>query len=117
MPAASRTDVFDACPITPVVDLIFARWTAPILWSLNQNGKQRFTQLEHNLPGVTPKVLTQRLRQLELDGLVERTYYTEMPPRVEYTATPLAQSLAPVFEALIKWSVEHLGEVHASRMT
>jgi DNA-binding HxlR family transcriptional regulator len=64
---------------------------------------------------ITPKVLAQRLRQLERDGLVTRTYYAEVPPRVEYESTPLALTLVPVFNELLRWSDAHLDEVHAAR--
>jgi DNA-binding HxlR family transcriptional regulator len=106
---------FDACPVTPVIEVILGRWTVPILWLLNQHGRQRFGEIQQALPGVTPKVLTQRLRQLETDGLVTRQYYAEMPPRVEYEATPLARSLGPVFQALETWSQDHLAELLRAR--
>ncbi|MEV6321317.1 helix-turn-helix domain-containing protein [Nocardia sp. NPDC051787] len=57
----------------------------------------------------------QRLRQLERDGLVSRTYHAEVPPRVEYEATPLAKTLTPVFSSIVQWSSEHLGEVLVAR--
>lgn len=104
-----------SCPLSPAVDVVFGRWTAPILWTLQKGNRLRFTELQRALPGVSPKVLTQRLRQLEIDGLVTRSYYPEMPPRVEYTGTPLADTLAPVFTALSSWSVEHLTDVIAAR--
>src|SRR6201999_332244 len=78
-----------ACPISPVVDLVFSRWTTPILWALNESGLLRFVELERRLGGITAKVLTQRLRQLERDGLVRRHYHPEVPPRVEYEITDL----------------------------
>lgn len=84
-----------ACPIAPVVDIVFSRWTTPILWSLNEYGRQRFVELERRITKITPKVLTQRLRQLERDGLVIRTYHPEVPPRVEYEISELGRSLAP----------------------
>ncbi|MGW2560881.1 winged helix-turn-helix transcriptional regulator [Streptomyces sp. NPDC001514] len=114
-PRATRTPEGGPCPITPVIDLVFGRWTTPVLWVLNHHGKLRFTELQKLLPDCTPKVLTQRLRQLEADGLVTRTYYAEMPPRVEYESTPLAHTLIPVFNALAEWSEEHLDEVLAAR--
>jgi DNA-binding HxlR family transcriptional regulator len=82
-----------ACPIAPVVDIVFSRWTTPILWALHEFGRQRFVELERRLTTITPKVLTQRLRQLERDGLVARTYHPEVPPRVEYEITELGSSL------------------------
>ncbi|MBF6202573.1 helix-turn-helix transcriptional regulator [Nocardia asteroides] len=114
MTTAPETPV-DPCPITPVIDLVFGRWSTQVLWVLTHDGRLRFTELQHRIPGLTPKVLTQRLRQLERDGLVARTYHPEVPPRVEYEATPLAKTLTPVFGSIVAWSSEHLGEVLAAR--
>ncbi|NDU75635.1 transcriptional regulator [Actinomadura sp. DSM 109109] len=103
------------CPIAPVVDIVFSRWTTPILWQLHSHGRQRFNDLRDLVGGITAKVLTQRLRQLERDGLVARTTYPEIPPRVEYEITDLGRSLAPVFASLVNWSDEHLGQVLGAR--
>ena len=105
----------DDCPIGPVVDIVFSRWTTPILWQLNEYGRQRFGDLRDLVGGITAKVLTQRLRQLERDGLVTRTMHPEIPPRVEYEITDLGRSLAPVFHALVNWSQDHLAEVARAR--
>jgi DNA-binding HxlR family transcriptional regulator len=94
--------------------MIFSRWTTPVLWVLHEKGTQRFVELERQL-GATPKVLTQRLRQLERDGLVVRHYYPEVPPRVEYEITELGRSLAPVFAALNVWSTENMPAVEQAR--
>ncbi len=104
-----------ACPIAPVVDLVFSRWTTPILWTLNAYGRQRFVELERRITSITPKVLTQRLRQLERDGLVVRTYHAEVPPRVEYEISELGRSLAPLFAHLTDWSQDNLGRVATAR--
>jgi DNA-binding HxlR family transcriptional regulator len=104
-----------ACPIAPVVDIVFSRWTTPILWALHQHGRQRFVELERRIATITPKVLTQRLRQLERDGLVLRTYHPEVPPRVEYEISELGRSLAPVFATLTEWGTAHLEEVERAR--
>ena len=103
------------CPIAPVVDIVFSRWTTPILWQLNAHGRQRFNDLRDLVEGITAKVLTQRLRQLERDGLVTRTMHAEIPPRVEYEITDLGRSLAPVFAALVNWSADNLTEVAQAR--
>jgi DNA-binding HxlR family transcriptional regulator len=105
----------NACPISPVVDIVFSRWTTPILWTLHQHGRQRFVELERRITSITPKVLTQRLRQLERDGLVVRTYHPEVPPRVEYEITDLGLSLAPLFAHLAEWASTHLDQVNRSR--
>lgn len=104
-----------ACPIAPVVDIVFSRWTTPILWVLHARGRLRFVELERAITTITPKVLTQRLRQLERDGLVVRTYHAEVPPRVEYEISELGRSLAPLFAALSEWSV-NLAEVERARL-
>lgn len=106
---------FEPCPIASAVSVIFGRWTAEVLWVLIHDGTLRFTALRLRVPTVTAKVLTQRLRELERDGLVLRTYYPESPPRVEYSATPMAASLVPVFTALGRWSNQHTEEVYRSR--
>lgn len=108
-------DPANACPIAPVVDIVFSRWTTPILWALHECGRQRFVELERRIGTITPKVLTQRLRQLERDGLVVRTYHAEVPPRVEYEISELGRTLAPLFAALSEWSV-HLDAVERSRV-
>ncbi|MEV6862948.1 helix-turn-helix domain-containing protein [Streptosporangium subroseum] len=105
-----------ACPISPVVDLVFSRWTTPILWTLNEYGRQRFTELERRVATITPKVLTQRLRQMERDGLVLRTYHPEIPPRVEYEISDLGRSLAPLFATLAEWSAANLDRVEQARL-
>lgn len=103
-----------ACPITPVVELIFSRWTTAILWTLHRDGPHRFTELESHIATITPKVLTERLRALERDGLITRTYHPEVPPRVVYDITDLGRSLSPVFAALANWS-DNLSDVERAR--
>ncbi|MEV4760885.1 helix-turn-helix domain-containing protein [Micromonospora sp. NPDC049559] len=113
-PAASA-DPESACPIAPVVDIVFSRWTTPILWTLNAHGRQRFVELQRRIATITPKVLTQRLRQLERDGLIVRTYHPEVPPRVEYEISELGRSLAPLFAHLAEWSATNLDKVDRAR--
>ncbi|MER7190925.1 winged helix-turn-helix transcriptional regulator [Streptomyces flaveolus] len=114
--AAPVTDPELACPVSPVVDIVFSRWTTPILWSLHTFGRQRFVELERRIARITPKVLTQRLRQLERDGLVVRTYHPEVPPRVEYEISELGRSLAPLFAHLSEWATENLVKVERARI-
>jgi DNA-binding HxlR family transcriptional regulator len=99
-----------------VVDIVFSRWTTPILWTLNEYGRQRFGELERRIATITPKVLTERLRQLERDGMVRRTHHPGVPPRVEYEISELGSSLGPVFEMLATWSDENLAKVQQARM-
>jgi DNA-binding HxlR family transcriptional regulator len=113
--AGTPTHPEDACPIGPVVDIVFSRWTTPILWTLNEHGRQRFVELERRITTISPKVLTQRLRQLERDGLIMRTYHPEVPPRVEYEITDLGGSLAPLFAHFANWAGTHLDTVERAR--
>jgi DNA-binding HxlR family transcriptional regulator len=113
--AAVHVSPNHACPIGPVVDLVFSRWTTPILWSLNEFGRLRFVELERVIGTITPKVLTQRLRQLERDGLVIRTYHPEVPPRVEYEISELGRSLAPLFATLATWTTDNMPRVERAR--
>jgi DNA-binding HxlR family transcriptional regulator len=112
---AAPTSAAEACPIGPVVDIVFSRWTTPILWTLNEYGRRRFVELQRLIGTITPKVLTQRLRQMERDGLVVRTYHPEVPPRVEYEISDLGRSLAPLFATLADWSLANLGRVEQAR--
>ncbi len=86
--------------------MLTGKWKGEIIWLLSQ-GKHRFGELRRSIPGVTQHMLTTQLRDLEADGLVRRTVYAEVPPRVEYEITPSAQALRPVFEELYKWSQEY----------
>lgn len=106
-----------ACPTTAVVDIVFSRWTTPILWTLHTHGRLRFVELERHIGTITPKVLTQRLRQLERDGMVIRTYHPEVPPRVEYEISELGRSLAPLFAHLSGWAADNLDKVERARET
>lgn len=115
MPGVAEVRPEDGCPIDPVLDIVFSRWTAPILWTIHTYGRQRFVELERRITTITPKVLTQRLRQLERDGLITRTYYAEVPPRVEYDATELGCSLAPIFGSLHGWVEANMSDVEQAR--
>jgi DNA-binding HxlR family transcriptional regulator len=112
---APHPDAEQACPISPVVDIVFSRWTTPILWTLNEFGRLRFVELERLIGTITPKILTQRLKQLERDGLITRSYYAEIPPRVEYEISDLGRSLGPVFATLTQWADKNLPKVDNAR--
>jgi DNA-binding HxlR family transcriptional regulator len=104
-----------ACSMGLVLDVVFSRWTTPILWTLNEFGRHRFVELERRIGTITPKVLAQRLKQLERDGLVERTYYPEVPPRVEYEISDLGRSLGPLFATLARWTADNTSKVQEAR--
>ena len=87
------------CPAESTAKLIGGRWKIVILWYL-LHGVKRFSELQRALNGVSQKVLTQQLRDMERDGIVTRTVYAQVPPKVEYSITPLGLSLKPVVEAM-----------------
>ncbi len=97
-------DVYDPnCPTRQVLDLIADKWTALIIGQLEKK-PQRFVALQRQIGDISQKMLTQTLRRLERDGLVLRTVYAEVPPRVEYELTPLGKTLCKQLVALCDWS-------------
>lgn len=94
------------CPVMITLSLIGSKWKISILWALF-NGKKRFGELRRLLGNISQKVLTTQLRELEADGLVLRTVYSEVPPRVEYELTEQGRTLRPVFKALWDWGVNY----------
>ena len=90
------------CPAEITLEVIGGRWKVPILWNLFQ-GTRRFSELRRALDGVTQKMLTQQLRELESQGIVTRKVYPQVPPKVEYSLTNDGKTLKPVVEAMCKW--------------
>lgn len=103
-----------ACTVSTTLEVIGGRWKAVIVFHL-LGGMRRFSELQRYLPGVTQRVLTMQLRELEADAIVERTVYAEVPPRVEYRLTPFGHSLEPVLLSLRDWGERHRAEVAALR--
>ena len=111
----AQPNVFDPnCGSRRVLALIADRWTAIVVYALAR-GTCRFGELQRAIGGVSQKVLTQTLRDLERDGLVVRTVYPVVPPKVEYALTPLGQTLIEPLAAICRWSEQHLAEVDAAR--
>jgi DNA-binding HxlR family transcriptional regulator len=108
--------MFDSCGESPVMIRVGDKWTARIMVCL-RDGPQRFSQLRVPLHDVTPKVLTESLRAMVRDGLLTRTSYPEMPPRVEYELTALGHSLFKPLEAACEWSRAHGAQVMEARGT
>lgn len=98
------------CPTRQVLDRIADKWTALIV-GLLEPGPQRFTALHRKMNGISPKMLSQTLRSLERDGLVTRTIYAEVPPRVEYALTALGQTLCEPLAAIRRWSETNIGAI------
>ncbi|MWV48683.1 transcriptional regulator [Rathayibacter sp. VKM Ac-2803] len=101
------------CPSRRLLDRIGDRWTVLVVGALG-DGPLRFSAIRRTVEGVSQKMLTQTLRGLERDGLVTRTVYAEVPPRVEYELTAAGRTLQEPLKALERWSIEHFGQVAAS---
>lgn len=104
-----------ACPIRNVVSRFSGKWQMLVLCVLAENETTRFNAIGKAIPDISPKVLTDTLKNLERDKLVERKLYAEIPPRVEYSLTELGRSLIPVLGGLISWSLEHFDEITSGR--
>ena len=102
-------ETLDAPPpeIKAALKVLSGKWTLMILCQLNKR-VVRFNELKRTIPGITQHMLTTSLRELEANGIIQRTIYAEVPPRVEYKMTPHGRSLKPVIEALAHWGSLHL---------
>ncbi len=113
---SSSGSVMDAqCPSRLVLDRIADKWTALIIQVL-ANGTKRYAGLQREIGGISQKMLTQTLRSLERDGLVQRKVHPVVPPKVEYSLTKLGRTLIEPLHALCRWSEKHLAELQANRI-
>ncbi|HLO56547.1 MAG TPA: helix-turn-helix domain-containing protein [Saprospiraceae bacterium] len=90
------------CPVTAMLELIGGKWKPVILYCIRSD-KRRFGEIAARIPDISRKVLTEQLKELELDGLLVREQFKEIPPRVEYSLTELGKSLSPVLSEMEKW--------------
>ena len=100
-------------PSRRLLDLIGDKWTPIIVYILGQ-GTKRYGELQRHLPDVSKKMLTQTLRALERDGLLKRKVYAEVPPRVDYSLTPLGRAFLEPVTALCAWAQSHQGDLEAA---
>jgi DNA-binding HxlR family transcriptional regulator len=115
MPAPFHANVFDpACPTREALNLIADKWSALLVRLLGERS-HRFNELRRTVGGISPKVLAERLRDLERDGIVYRTVYQSVPPSVEYGLTPLGKSLHAPLNAVTHWAERHIRGIHAAR--
>ncbi len=106
-PRAKLTKNFPGCPVEATLSFLDGKWKGVVLFHLLA-GTLRFNELRRKLPTVTQRMLTKQLRELEESGLVSRTVFAVVPPRVEYALTPLGETLKPVIEALASWGEENV---------
>ena len=100
------------CPVEATLDVIGGKWKPLILWWLHQR-TYRFAELRRLIPGITEKVLTQHLRELEADGIVGRSVFATVPPRVEYSLTEYGSSLERALKAICEWGQLHMQRIGA----
>ncbi|KQS75142.1 transcriptional regulator [Rhizobium sp. Leaf384] len=104
----SRFDCSPGCSVEAAIGLIDGKWKSVILFHL-LSGTLRFNEIRRAIPAVTQRMLTHQLRELEEDGLISRKVYAQVPPKVEYSLSPLGRSMEPVMLALKQWGDAHLG--------
>ena len=95
------------CPVEATIQLIGGKYKAVILWHL-MSGTLRYSQLHKRMPKATDKMLTQQLRELERDGLINRVVYPVVPPKTEYSLTDFGRSLTPILDEMCNWGKEYL---------
>ena len=98
----------ELCHVGDALEIIVGKWKPMILLVLLQEGTKRFSDLKRKLPDISQKMLTQKLRELEEEGIIERIVYPEVPPRVEYSISEYGRSLEPLLDAMHSWGVSPL---------
>lgn len=114
MSAESDAD-HDVCGMSLAIDVVGGKWRLHLMWVLGE-GPQRFGRIRRVLDGVSEKVLTENLRHLESAGVITRTVYPEVPPRVEYSLTPLGEELRAALRPLEEWGDRHRGRLRDNLM-
>lgn len=112
----TRLTTDSICPVRDVVARIGDKWSMLILLTLGARGCLRFSELRRIIADISQRMLTVTLRDLERDGLVVRTYYPQVPPRVEYELTPLGHTLLEPLHTLVTWAMESRGQVQEARL-
>jgi DNA-binding HxlR family transcriptional regulator len=107
-PEVSVEEKFE-CPVEATLAVIGGKWKAVLIFHMMDDGPQRFAELRRKTRGISDRILSRQLRELESDGIVHREVFAEVPPRVEYSLTEYGQSLRPVTEAMCQWGKRHMG--------
>ncbi|WFD10209.1 winged helix-turn-helix transcriptional regulator [Tepidibacter hydrothermalis] len=95
------------CCLEDTLSVIGGKWKLVILWHLGKEGIHRYNELRRLMPGITHKMLSQKLKELEADGLINRKQYNEVPPKVEYSLTKKGYSVMPILDTMHKWGREN----------
>ncbi|MGT2926619.1 winged helix-turn-helix transcriptional regulator [Streptococcus cuniculipharyngis] len=104
---SEKVSQYGICPFATTQKVLTGKWALVIIYQLS-TGTKRFNQLQRLIPGITQTILTRHLRQLEADKIVERKVYAEIPPRVEYSLTPIGQSFQTVLDAVEVWGKDYM---------
>ncbi len=115
-PPAGTTPSTNVCPLNEVLDRVSGKWAIGVLTLIGAEEVARFTELERGIPGISRRMLTLTLRNLERDGLLTRTVYATVPPRTEYRLTEAARELAQTLSLLTDWAERHRTHVQVSRL-
>jgi DNA-binding HxlR family transcriptional regulator len=111
MKAEAENDSRLTCEVEITLKVIGGRWKVLLIREL-MTGVKRFSELQRSLSGITQKMLTQQLREMEEDGIIHREVYAQIPPKVEYSLTPLGESLQPILYAMHEWAVQNLSQLN-----
>ena len=103
------------CPVEATLDVIGGKWKVVILFHLTHDGTHRFAELRRKISGVSERMLTQQLRELEDDGIVHREVYAEVPPKVEYSLTDYGETLRPITQVMCEWGKKHIKRLSAKK--
>ncbi|MFX3618877.1 MAG: winged helix-turn-helix transcriptional regulator [Sporolactobacillus sp.] len=98
----------DLCRVESALNILVGKWKPIILLYLLRDGTQRFSELKRNVTGITQRMLTKQLRELEDEDIVKRVVYAQVPPKVEYSITEYGKSLQPILEAMHEWGMKHI---------
>ncbi|MBN9755841.1 transcriptional regulator [Pseudonocardia sp. Ae707_Ps2] len=115
-PTGGHDAVHHVCPLNEVLDRVSGKWAIGVLTLIGAEEVARFTELERGIPGISRRMLTLTLRNLERDGLLTRTVYATVPPRTEYRLTEAARELARTLSLLTDWAKRHQTHVQVSRL-
>ncbi|MCQ2011433.1 MAG: helix-turn-helix domain-containing protein [Sporolactobacillus sp.] len=109
----------DLCHVENALSILVGKWKPIILLYLLRDGTQRFSELKRNVNGITQKMLTKQLRELEEEDIVKRVVYPQVPPKVEYSITEYGKSLQPILEDMHEWGLKHIAhkqQMHLTRL-
>lgn len=110
-----RDALYPNCPVRNVLSRVGDKWSMLVLFTLEVNERQRFKELQRNIPDISQKMLTATLKMLEADALILREAFPEIPPRVEYSLTDKGKSLLPLIDNLLVWASENMDDIIEAR--